>query len=249
VAGQPASRQEGAWDPDRRPLSDEEFSAAVAALTSALGDPTRREIYLFVKDSDSATAADVAGRFDLHPNVARHHLDKLLAGGYLEVYIERSAPSSAGRPSKRYRASAKDTGLDLPSRRGDLLAMLLERALSLLDSRDAELMAEAVGEEYGAALAAQMAPAESQRSLRAAVNTIADALTAHGFAAHTEERGGSTAVVAGHCPFGDVAVQHPVVCAVDRGMVKGMLAGLYGTGIPVTMSSRARGDDACSALL
>ena len=31
-----------------------------------------------------------------------------------------------------------------------------------------------------------------------------------------------------HCPFGDVAIEHPVICAVDRGMVKGMLAALYG---------------------
>ena len=44
--------------------------------------------------------------FELHPNVARHHLDKLAGGGYLEVAIDRGAGGGAGRPSKRYRASA-----------------------------------------------------------------------------------------------------------------------------------------------
>ena len=71
-------------------LTAQQFSAAVAAVTSAFGDPTRRDIYLFVRTSEpGVTAAEVAERFELHPNVARHHLDKLAAGGYLDVHVER----------------------------------------------------------------------------------------------------------------------------------------------------------------
>ena len=63
-------------------LDPEGFSAAVAAITSAFGDPSRRRIFLHVRASDGGvTAAEVAERFELHPNVARHHLDKLAAGG------------------------------------------------------------------------------------------------------------------------------------------------------------------------
>jgi predicted ArsR family transcriptional regulator len=114
-------------------------------------------------------------------------------------------------------------------------------------------MAEGVGEDYGRLLAERMEPGEGQRSLRAAMHAIADALTAHGFAAHAEDRGESTAVVAEACPFGDAAAQHPVICAVDRGMVRGLLAGLCGMAadepIPVVLSSRARGDDSCAAMV
>jgi hypothetical protein len=39
-----------------------------------------------------------------------------------------------------------------------------------------------------------------------------------------------------------------VICAVDRGMVRGMLVGLYGEAVPVTESSRALGDAACVTL-
>jgi predicted ArsR family transcriptional regulator len=85
------------------------------------------------------------------------------------------------------------------------------------------------------------------------MHAIADTLTAHGFAAHAEDQGTSTAVVADNCPFGDAASQHPVLCAVDRGMVKGLLAGLCGPedgAVPVVLSSsRARGDDACAAVV
>lgn len=223
----------------------------VAAVTAAFGDPTRRDIYLFARSRGDVTAAEVAGRFDLHSNVARHHLDKLAAGGYLEVVAGRGAdPRGAGRPSKRYRAVREATeALAFPPRRDDLLVALLSRALGLLEPGQAECLAEAVGEDYGRALAAHLGPAQGQRSLRAALHTVAEALTAHGFAAHAEVRGASLAVVSEHCPFGDAAVVHPVICAVDRGMVRGMLAGLSGVAIPVTMSSRARGDDACAAVV
>lgn len=233
-----------------RVLEADQFSAAVAAVTSAFGDPTRRDVYLYVRDNDGLTAAEVAARFELHPNVARHHLDKLAAGGYLEVFVERSGSAGAGRPSKRYRTSPKDMDLEFPPRRDDLLVMLLGRALALLDPTQAECMAEDVGEEYGRSLAAQMAPGDGQRSLHSSLRAVADALTAHGFAAHAEARGTSVAVVAEHCPFGETAAEHPVICAVDRGMVRGMLAGLYGEGAtPVSMSSRARGDATCFTLV
>jgi predicted ArsR family transcriptional regulator len=185
-------------------LTDEEFSAAVVAVTSAFGDPTRREIYLFARDHErGVTAADVAERFDLHPNVARHHLDKLAAGGYLEVFVDR--PGAAGRPSKRYRGSEKKAALEFPPRRDDLLVIMLGRALALVPRDQAEVMAEEVGEEYGRSLAASMSPGDGQRSFRAALAAVADALTAHGFAAHAEARGGSLAIIAEHCPFGATA--------------------------------------------
>ena len=229
---------------DRPPLDDAEFSAVVAAVTSAFGDPTRREIFLLAREGErGVTAAEVAERFELHANVARHHLDKLAAGGYLEVHVERGESGGAGRPSKRYRATEK--ALDFPARRDDLLVTLLGRTLALLPEDVAEAMAEQVGEEYGRALAEQMSPGESHRSFRAALHAVADALTAHGFAAHAEARGASLAIVAEQCPFGDTATQHPVICAVDRGIVRGMLAGLHGDTSPATAASRAQGDDAC----
>jgi predicted ArsR family transcriptional regulator len=228
------------------PLTAEEFAAGVAAATAAFGDPTRREVYLFLRDADSgATAGEVAERFELHPNVARHHLDKLAAGGYVDVQVDRIEGSGAGRPSKRYRATAKETGLEFPARRDDLLITLLVRALRMVSPQEAEAMAEQVGVEYGQSLARSMAPGEGHRSFRVSLHAVADALTAHGFAAHAEPRGGSLAIIAEQCPFGEAAVQHPVICAVDRGIIKGMLGTLYGETVPETSASRPRGDQVC----
>ena len=244
------------------------FGADVAAISTAFGDPTRRAAWLFARDAASAgvTATEVAEHLNLHPNVARHHLDKLAASTYLEVFVERSEARAAGRPAKRYRvpvdvaaaASAGTTGF--PARRDDLIVTLLGRALGMLPREQAETMAEQVGEEYGRALAASMAGdragvsdgdvgAEAVRDVRTALHAVADALTAHGFAAHAETRDGLIAVIADNCPFGTTASQHPVLCAVDRGMVRGMLAGLGVDRSPEQETSRARGDATCVTLV
>jgi predicted ArsR family transcriptional regulator len=227
------------------------FGAQVAAITSAFGDPTRRGIYLFTRDHrDGVTAAQVAEHFGLHPNVARHHLDKLAAGGYVDVAVERSEGAGAGRPSKHYRAAADTAPLDLPVRSDDLVLSLLGRSLAMLPRDQAETMAEQVGVEYGRTLAKAVPhPAADQhdmeRSFRSALRTVADALSAHGFAAHTEQRNSQLRIVNNHCPFGDVAIDNPVICAVDRGLVKGMLKSLYGDTDPAIDTSLANGDQFC----
>ena len=145
----------------------------------------------------------------------------------------------------------EDATLGLMQRRDDLLMRLLGEAMQRLGPEEAERMAAHVGEEYGRSLASRMTQTEGQHTIRAAMHVVADTLTAHGFAAHAEDRGETTAVIAEQCPFGDASQTNPVLCAVDRGMVKGLLSGLCGKAseqaLPVILSSRARGDDACTA--
>jgi len=226
------------------------FTATVSAITNAFGDPTRRGIYLFARSAErGVTAAHVAAEFGLHPNVARHHLDRLAAGGYLEVAVERAEGSGAGRPSKHYKAASEQLP-DVPVRSDDLVLTLLGKALALLPRAAAEEMAEQVGRQYGATMAAGLTGTDlavGQRSLRSALAAVADALTAHGFAAHTDQRNNQLRIVNNHCPFGDVAIEHPVICAVDRGMVKGMLEGLYAGGVdPLLEASLPQGDTFCA---
>jgi len=231
------------------PLNATEFASAVTAITSAFGDPTRREIYLFAHEHEAdggVTAAEVADRFDLHPNVARHHLDKLAGGGYLDVNVSRDGKTGAGRPSKRYRPGGRQIAVEVPVRQDDVLITLLGRALTMLPIDQAEHMAEEVGIEYGRAMAASMGDTtDHQRSFRSALHAVADALTAHGFAAHAEKRNNELRIVSENCPFGGAAIDNPVICAVDRGMVKGMLSALYGDTSPLLESSIPMGDTIC----
>jgi predicted ArsR family transcriptional regulator len=234
------------------PAAAASFNSTVSAITDAFGDPTRRGIYLFARElADGVTAAQVAEQFGLHPNVARHHLDKLAAGAFSSSGGRFEVAAGAGRPSKRYRCVVEASN-DVPVRSDDLVLSLLGRAIALLPRDQVEALAEEVGQEYGRALGSGLNGgdvAAGQRSLRSAMQSVADALTAHGFAAHTENRNNQLRIVNNHCPFGDVAIDNPVICAVDRGMVKGMLAALYGDADVSTEASLAQGDTFCATAI
>lgn len=230
-----------------RSLNPTEFSNLVNAITAAFGDPTRRDIYLLLHEHpDGLTASEVAEHVGLHTNVARHHLDKLLHGSYLCVTYRSTA--RAGRPAKVFRATEPNLRLEFDVAHDDILVTLLGKALARLPQEEAADLAEEVGLEFGRQMATTLHTAsadDSQRSFRSALHAVADALSAHGFAAHAERDGDELRLVSGHCPFGDVAIEHPVICAVDRGMVKGLLGSLYGETEVALMSTVARGDETC----
>ena len=230
-----------------RALSPTEFANLVNAITSAFGDPTRRAIYLLVHErQDGLTASEVAEATGLHANVARHHLDKLVGGSYVEVTQRHS--TSAGRPAKVYRASEPNLHLEFDVGHDDILVSLLSKVLARLGEGEAAALAEEVGEEFGQKMAVSMgSSADSQRSFRSALHVVADALSAHGFSAHAERHGEELRIVSGHCPFGDVAIENPVICAVDRGMVKGLLGTIYGETEVALSASLPQGDETCIA--
>jgi predicted ArsR family transcriptional regulator len=162
--------------------------------------------------------------------------------------VERGG-TGAGRPSKHYRPVAEHEPFDFPVRSDDLVLTLLGKTLKMLPPEQAAHVAEEVGQEYGRAMAAGLTGEDflaGQRSLRSAIQAVADALTAHGFAAHADQRNNKLQIVSNHCPFGDVAIENPVICAVDRGMVKGMLSALYGDTPVEISSSLPQGDTFCT---
>ena len=105
----------------------------ISDLTSALGDPTRRAIYIAVRESaEPLTTSQVAALFGLHPNVARHHLDRLSGDGYLKVSHKRQGGKGgpgAGRPAKCYEVTAKEVSVHFAPRRFEMLVEMLIRIL------------------------------------------------------------------------------------------------------------------------
>lgn len=72
-------------------------------VARALGSTTRAAIYEHLQDAGAPlTVRDVAGQFDLHPNVARTHLELLADAGL--VTVGRRKHPGGGRPAKVYRA-------------------------------------------------------------------------------------------------------------------------------------------------
>lgn len=106
-------------------------------LARALGEDTRRRIYLVVHAAQRPlTRPEVAEAVDIRPRLAAFHLDKLAAEGLLDVHYARPADRpggpGAGRPAKHYRPSGIQVDLTIPPRRSDLAARIMALALDQL---------------------------------------------------------------------------------------------------------------------
>ncbi len=221
-------------DVPSRPMQAQDFERTIGDLAASLGDPTRRGIYITARESaHPVTAGQIADIFGIHPNVARHHLDRLTDDGYLSVSSRRIPGQGAGRPAKAYEATEKEIAVSYPARRYDLLAELLVRIIERVAPDDAAAIAEQVGREYGAELAAEVGLPEEE-GFADAVRAVTRAMAGVGFGI---DAGDDLQLLTRHCPFGTAATNHPeVVCRLDQGIVRGLLAA---TGVdmePVTVN-------------
>lgn len=219
------------------------LDSRISDLTQALGDPTRRAIYIAVRESpEPLTTSKVAELFDLHPNVARHHLDRLADDGYLQISHHRPAGGpGAGRPAKCYEATAKEVSVHFAPRRFEMLTEMLLEVLEDLGPENVAEVAERVGREYGSKLAAEIG-APDDPGYDGAVQAVATAMTGLGFSVDPDVPG--QRLLTSHCPFGETATSHPeVICSLDRGIVAGMFGALSFHCDPVVIPHTALGDE------
>jgi predicted ArsR family transcriptional regulator len=208
-------------------MDSEAFDQQIADLAGTLGDATRRGIYVTVRESpEPVTASQIADLFGIHANVARHHLDRLVADGYLQVTRKRPSGRTgpgAGRPAKHYEPTRKNVSVQFPARRYDLLAELLLRVIERIAPDNASEIADEIGREYGRELATEIGIPDELGYDTAAI-AVARALMGVGF--EVEARPGDHELVTRFCPFGESATNHPaIVCQLDQGLVTGLLEG------------------------
>src|SRR3990170_3230862 len=78
--------------------------------------PTRSEILTLLLRSGPKTVKEIADEFNIHPNVARAHLDLMVEAGFLATETRRR---SKGRPAKVYftweseSCSPSEAGVDI----------------------------------------------------------------------------------------------------------------------------------------
>jgi len=222
----------------------ESLDRSIGDLASSLGDPTRRGIYLAVRQSPEAlTSSQIAELFSIHPNVARHHLDRLADDGYLQVTHQRRTGRTgpgAGRPAKCYEATTKGVSLH-PGRRYDLLVELLVRVLDRVQPHGIARIAEQVGREYGQELAASIGTPHDP-GYEEVLAALVKVMSGVGFELSADVD--AQVLLTSHCPFGEAATGHPeVVCSLDRGMVSGIMGALHHACNPVVFPHGGLEDD------
>jgi predicted ArsR family transcriptional regulator len=99
-------------------------------LVRALGEPTRRAVYLAVESARRPMSRlEVADSLQISRRLAAFHLDKLTEEGLLDVHYARPADRpggpGAGRSAKWYRLSSVEFDLTIPPRRSDIAARVL----------------------------------------------------------------------------------------------------------------------------
>ena len=219
------------------------LDSRISDLTASLGDPTRRAIYIAVRESgEPLTTSVVARLFDIHPNVARHHLDLLANDGYVKVGEHRSSSGPrAGRPAKTYESTNKEVTVHFAPERLEMLTELLFDVLGQVAPDNVAEVAEQVGRNYGKKLASEIGgPADP--GYDEAIRAVASAMTGLGFSVDSDIEG--QRLLTSHCPFGETATNHPeVICSLDRGIVAGLFGAMSFDCNPVVIPHKVLDDD------
>ena len=181
-----------------------------------LSQPTRAQIFAFLVERRAPVGTEeVAEHFGLHPNGVRRHLERLEEGGFVTRSRVRGGQ---GRPRDSWALSPEaHPGGQRPRAYADLAAWL---ARSIPANRSRLREVERAGREIGAKLSGDRAedPVEEFRQTIAAL----------GFqpALQAKPEGGFTCTLR-NCPYRDaVRENQPVICALHRGITKGLLSEL-----------------------
>jgi predicted ArsR family transcriptional regulator len=173
----------------------------------ALAQASRAKLFRVLAELQRpASTEELAERLGLHRNGVRNHLERLHEAGLVVREQERRP---RGRPRDTW---SIDPAAGPPDAYADL-SRWLARAV---DRRLAD--AESTGRTVGRELAERAGDGTDQERMH-------QALTALGFrpAKHVD-RDGSLTYTLGNCPYRDaVHANQPVVCALHRGLTRGLL--------------------------
>jgi predicted ArsR family transcriptional regulator len=191
----------------------------------AIGDRGLRETLVFARaQAVPVTADDVAAAHQIHRNVARARLQRLVDAGLLIASFERrtgrTGPGS-GRPAKTYRVAPELSAIEFPKRHYERLIGLIVEALPQ-EGRPERLheAGAAFGRELGRQ--ARLRPA---KAFRLALERLCAALGRLGYQASLADVAGRRAVITtATCPLRPLMCMKGDLAELDRGMWVGLLA-------------------------
>ena len=221
----------------------DDFVSQVSGI-SALAEPARRGLYLYVVAQPDPVSRDQAAEgTDLPRHTAKFHLDKLVEEGLLDTEFRRLSGRrgpGAGRPTKLYRRSARQVAVTLPARHYQLVGQIL--AAGVEDAaRNGVPIVDAV-QRAAAAAGHRLGAAELRRVGDTAADTLdhmCAALTAYGYEPRTQ----ADTLVLANCPFHALAQDHTeLVCTMNLHLIAAMLEEL---GHPAQLARLDPAPDRC----
>jgi predicted ArsR family transcriptional regulator len=197
-------------------------------LIQLLAEPTRRRVFDVVRSAGVPMTRDaVATESGIARRLAAFHLDLLADAGLLTVDYARPEGRSgpgAGRPAKRYQVADVEVELTLPTRRYDVAARILARAITESPT-DAAGAAAAIARDEGRRMGELRRPGgrmSAAATLTAAEEVLADV-------GYEPQRSADGCLRLRNCPFHAVVDVAPaLVCGVNDTFISGILEGMRG---------------------
>jgi TusA-related sulfurtransferase/DNA-binding transcriptional ArsR family regulator len=222
----------------------------VVSVARALGSSTRSAIFEHLQSAGAPqTVRDIAGAFDLHPNVARTHLETLADAGL--VTVGRRKHPGGGRPAKVYAPRSESAVVVEEAREhSDTAAagLLVRLLVGLLDAQGASgaarsaapstaARAHEVGVAEGRRLVARLPGRDpsAEPSMEDAARTALTALRTHAPDARIVRSGPEWVDIEG--VRGMLALLDEIRPALAEPLERGLLAGaLAAAGVPASLT-------------
>lgn len=179
---------------------------------------TRRSILLSLKQSGTATIAELASRLAMTGEAVRQHLLHLENEGWIEKKMIRDPNSVGGRPSMSY--SITTEGEHLFPKHYDALTM------EVLDTVVAQLGPSAINEILATMTEARVREWEPRLqglSLIERVEALKQIYIAGDTFMEMENGGDHISLIEHNCPFLNIAKRRPVLCSVTVSVLSRLL--------------------------
>jgi predicted ArsR family transcriptional regulator len=179
-----------------------------------LAQPTRARLFARLATSERAAGTnELAAELGLHPSGVRVHLEQMRRAG---LVMRERVPQRLGRPRDSWSIAPDALPGGEPPDAYRRLAGWLARSIPSRPGRLREV--EVAGRELGRSLLLDRDPSVGE-------DTIGRVFTALGFAPQRERPTPRRVVFrVGNCPYRDaVRENQPVVCALHRGLTRGLL--------------------------
>jgi predicted ArsR family transcriptional regulator len=209
-----------------------------AQVDSGGTDRTRDAVARIILERGPQNAATLADRLGLSAAAIRRHLDALVADGLLvESEPRPAAQRGRGRPARVY--AITDAGrAAFPHAYDDLATTALRYLRETGGEQAVVAFADHRAESLARLLTGDVDPAADPLTRTEA---LAESLTAHGYAATTEQASAGVQVCQHHCPVAHVAAEFPELCEAETRAFERVL----GTYVQ-RLATIAHGDGVCT---
>jgi predicted ArsR family transcriptional regulator len=202
------------------------LDAADLTAVALLAEPTRRRLYLYLRERQEPVGREEAARHTgVKLRLVAFHLDRMAEAGLLEVEYRRLSGRvgpGAGRPAKVYSVSSRSFSVEVPQTRYALAASMMATALSAGGpgadgAKSLQDVATAAGESLGGEIRRQA------RTKGARQEAVHRKLTQLGYEPQVQESGEWTLR---NCIFAELSASHrELVCPMNAAFMTGLLDG------------------------